>query len=289
MRERIMAICYDFDKTLAPDDMQSFTFIPSVGMTIDEFWEESDKLASENGMDKNLAWMKLMLDKAKEDGRSIERSAFMELGKNVPLYPGVNEWFKLINGYAADRGIRTEHYIISSGLKEIIAGSEIAPHIHRIYASTFYYSPDNTALWPAQAVNYTNKTQYIFRIAKGAVDENDERVNACYQDDQLYLPYENMVYIGDSDTDIPCMRLVKSKGGTSIGVHDPKKHKEEKIHRLFRAGRINYFAPADYREVKTLHRIMKKVIDLVAAREDLWQEEAALRELADSPREDIKQ
>ena len=280
MRERILAVCYDFDKTLAPDDMQSFTFIPSVGMTIDEFWEESDKLASDNGMDKNLAWMKLMLDKSKENGRSIERSAFEALGKKVPLYPGVVEWFDLINDYAAACGIRTEHYIISSGLKEIIAGSRIAPFIHRIYASTFYYSPDNTALWPAQAVNYTNKTQYIFRIAKGAFDENDERVNASYQDDELYLPYENMVYIGDSDTDIPCMRLVKSKGGTSIGVHDPKKHKEERIYRLFREGRINYFAPADYRAGKPLHRIMLKVIDLVAARENLRQEEEALRELA---------
>ncbi len=280
MRKRIIAVCYDFDKTLAPDDMQSFTFIPSVGMEIDDFWAESDQLARENGMDKNLAWMKLMLDKAREGGHSIERSAFEALGRKVPLYPGVEAWFELINREAAAMGIQAEHYIISSGLKEIIQGSAIAPYVTRIYASTFYYSKENIALWPAQAINYTNKTQYIFRIAKGAFDENDDRVNASLSDEELYLPYENMVYIGDSDTDIPCMRLVKSKGGTSIGVYDPMKKNEEKIHRLFRDGRINYFAPSDYREGGGLHRIMKKVIRLIAAREDLFQEETALRNRA---------
>lgn len=280
MRKRIIAVCYDFDKTLAPDDMQSFTFIPSVGMEIDDFWAESDQLARENGMDKNLAWMKLMLDKAREGGHSIERSAFEALGRKVPLYPGVEAWFELINREAAAMGIQAEHYIISSGLKEIIQDSAIAPYVTRIYASTFYYSKENIALWPAQAINYTNKTQYIFRIAKGAFDENDDRVNASLSDEELYLPYENMVYIGDSDTDIPCMRLVKSKGGTSIGVYDPMKKNEEKIHRLFRDGRINYFAPSDYREGGGLHRIMKKVIRLIAAREDLFQEETALRNRA---------
>lgn len=280
MRNKIMAICYDFDKTLAPDDMQSFTFIPSIGMKIDDFWAESDKLAHDNGMDKNLAWMKLMLDKAQSSGHSIERSAFEALGEQVPLYPGVTTWFDLVNSYAESRGIQLEHYIISSGLKEIIQGSHIAPYIRRIYASTFYYSPDNIALWPAQAVNYTNKTQYIFRIAKGAFEENDDNVNASYLDEDLYLPYENMVYIGDSDTDIPCMRLVKSKGGISIGVYDKSKNKSEKVHRLFREGRINYFAPADYQTNSPLHRIMTKVIDLVAAREALFEEEAALDTLS---------
>lgn len=288
MRKRIVALCYDFDKTLAPDDMQAFTFIPSVGMEIDAFWKESERLARENGMDRNLAWMKLMLDKAQQGHHSIERSAFEALGKAVPLYPGVEQWFSLINREAAALALEAEHYIISSGLKEIIEGSAIAPHIRRIYASSFYYSKDNIARWPAQAINYTNKTQYIFRIAKGAFDENDERVNASYSDEELYLPYENMIYIGDSDTDIPCMRLVKSKGGTSIGVYDPLKNKEEKIHRLFREGRINYFAPSDYREGGGLHRILSKTLRLIAAREDLFEEESALRNRASRRQQNMK-
>jgi len=269
MTEKRIAICYDFDKTLAPDDMQAFTFIPSLGMGIGEFWTESNGLATANGMDKNLAWMRLMIEKATAQNKSIKRAAFQRLGQGVKLYAGVEKWFDAVNKYAASKGIVVEHYIISSGLKEIIEGSCIAHKFKRIYASTFYYDVDDIARWPAQAINYTNKTQYIFRIAKGAFDENDDRVNESFSDSQLYIPYENMIYIGDSETDIPCMRLVKSKGGIAIGVFDPQKDNRRRVYELFNDGRINFFAPADYRQNKELFDLMKKIINSVAARETL--------------------
>lgn len=269
MTEKRIAICYDFDKTLAPDDMQAFTFIPSLGMGIREFWTESNGLATANGMDKNLAWMRLMIEKATAQNKSIKRAAFQRLGQGVKLYAGVEKWFDAVNKYAASKGIVVEHYIISSGLKEIIEGSCIAHKFKRIYASTFYYDVDDIARWPAQAINYTNKTQYIFRIAKGAFDENDDRVNESFSDSQLYIPYENMIYIGDSETDIPCMRLVKSKGGIAIGVFDPQKDNRRRVYELFNDGRINFFAPADYRQNKELFDLMKKIINSVAARETL--------------------
>ena len=259
MTEKRIAICYDFDKTLAPDDMQAFTFIPSLGMGIVEFWTESNGLATANGMDKNLAWMRLMIEKATAQNKSIKRAAFQRLGQGVKLYAGVEKWFDAVNKYAASKGIVVEHYIISSGLKEIIEGSCIAHKFKRIYASTFYYDVDDIARWPAQAINYTNKTQYIFRIAKGAFDENDDRVNESFSDSQLYIPYENMIYIGDSETDIPCMRLVKSKGGIAIGVFDPQKDNRRRVYELFNDGRINFFAPADYRQNKELFDLMKKI------------------------------
>ena len=274
-----MAICYDFDKTLASDDMQSFTFIPSVGMSIDDFWEESDSMAQSGGMDKNLSWMKMMLDKANASGLSLSRSAFEKLGEKIKLYQGVDTWFDLINTYSISQGIEMEHYIISSGLKELIQGSIVAPHIKRIYASTFYYSPEDVAIWPAQAINYTNKTQYLFRIAKGAFEENDDRVNDSFPEEDLYLPYRNMIYIGDSETDIPCMNLLKKKGGTSIGVYDAHKACPKKVHQLFKEGRINYFAPADYREEQPLFNLIKKLIDLVKARESLNGETEKLQDI----------
>lgn len=269
MAEKRISICYDFDRTLAPDDMQAFTFIPSLGMEIGEFWQESNGLATANGMDKNLAWMRLMIEKATGKNKSIKRSAFQQLGQSVKLYAGVEKWFDAVNKYAASKGIVVEHYIISSGLKEIIEGSCIAHNFKRIYASTFYYDVDDIARWPAQAINYTNKTQYIFRIAKGAFEENDDKVNQSFSDSQLYVPYENMIYIGDSETDIPCMRLVKSKGGIAIGVFDPKKDNRRRVYELFNDGRINFFAPADYRQNKELFDLMKKIINSVAARETL--------------------
>lgn len=279
MSSNRMAICYDFDKTLACNDMQSFTFIPSVGMSIDDFWAESDSIAQANSMDKNLVWMKMMLDKASASGLAIDRSAFQKLGQKVKLYPGVNAWFSLVNAYAESRGIRMEHYIISSGLKEVIEGSSVAAHMDRIYASTFYYSQEGTAIWPAQAINYTNKTQYLFRIAKGVFDENDDRVNESIHKDDLYLLYSNIIYIGDSQTDIPCMSLLKNKGGTSIGVYDAHLACPKKVYQLFKDGRINFVATADYRQTQPLFKLIKKIILLMQAREALNDETQELQEL----------
>jgi len=271
-----MAICYDFDKTLSPDDMQSFTLIPSFGVEKDLFWEETDKLAKANLMDSHLAWMYELIKYSKFKNKSLKRDYFREIGAEIPLYNGVEGWFDRISSYAAQKGIEAEHYIISSGLKEIIEGSKIAHNIKRIYASSYLYTADGIAEWPAQAVNYTNKTQFIFRIAKGFLEEYDERVNDSMPESDLRIPYENIVYVGDSITDIPCMRLVKSKGGFSIGVFDPEKDNRDRVYKLFNDGRINLYAPADYSPDAPLSRFLKQIIDEIAARTALSDERASL-------------
>lgn len=271
-----MAICYDFDKTLSPNDMQTFTLIPSFEIDEDSFWAESNKLAKENLMETNLAWMYQLLSYSRFKKKSIRKEYFREIGKDVKLYKGVDKWFDRMNDYAEKQGIILEHYIISSGLKEIIEGSIIADKFKRIYASSYYYTPDGVAEWPAQAVNYTNKTQFIFRIAKGVFEEYDDKVNDSMPDNKLYIPYENIVYIGDSATDIPCMRLVKSKGGFSIGVYDPEKDMRKKVYQLFNDGRINYYVPADYSSRGELMQYVKKIIDLVAAKEKMKTEQLIL-------------
>ena len=280
-RKPRMAICYDFDKTLSPDDMQTFTLIPSFEIDAASFWEESNKLAKENLMETNLAWMYQLLHYSKFKRKSIRKEYFREIGKDVALYKGVEDWFDRMDKYAEKQGIILEHYIISSGLKEIIEGSRIADKFKRIYASSYYYTPDGVAEWPAQAVNYTNKTQFIFRIAKGIFEEYDDRVNDSMPENKLYIPYENIVYIGDSATDIPCMRLVKSKGGYSIGVFDPEKDIRQKVYQLFNDGRINYFAPADYSSRSELTKYVKQIIDSVAAKEKMKTEQMILNVDAD--------
>lgn len=275
-----MAICYDFDKTLSPDDMQSFTLIPSLGMKPQDFWPESNQLAKDNLMDNNLAWMYQLIVKSKALRKPLSRSYFNQIGGKVPLYNGVDTWFKRVNQYGEENGIEVRHYIISSGLKEIIEGSNIAQYFSRIYASSYLYSADGVAEWPAQAVNYTNKTQFIFRIAKGIFEEYDERVNDSMPESNLYIPYENIVYIGDSATDIPCMRLVKNKGGYSIGVFDPEKNKREKVYQLLNDGRINFYAPADYSEDSELFKYIKLVIDQVSIDERIKAEQRPLKNQA---------
>ena len=271
-----MAICYDFDKTLSPNDMQTFTLIPSLGMKSKSFWDETKELAIGNLMDNNLAWMYQLIVRSKACRKSVSKDYFHEIGKDIPLYRGVKTWFSRINSYAEKKGIEIEHYIISSGLKELIEGSSIASEFKRIYASSYYYSPDGVAEWPAQAVNYTNKTQFIFRIAKGIFEEYDERVNESMKDEDLYIPYQNIVYIGDSATDIPCMRLVKSKGGFSIGVFDPKNDERDKVYKLFNDERITYYAPANYTSGGELNTYLKQIVDIVAAREIMKTEQEVL-------------
>lgn len=276
-----MAICYDFDKTLSPDDMQTFTLIPSLGMDANTFWDETKELAQTNLMDNNLAWMYQLIIRSKTSRQKISKEYFCEIGKNIPLYRGVKTWFTRINKYAENHGIILEHYIISSGLKEIIQGSEIAPFIKRIYASSYLYSADGVAEWPSQAVNYTTKTQFIFRIAKGKFEEYDESVNETMEANDLYIPYENIVYIGDSATDIPCMRLVKSKGGYSIGVFDPKKDDRKKVYQLFNDERISLYAPADYSATSALTGYIQNIIKEIQQREAIKTEQKLLEISAD--------
>lgn len=280
-RVRRMAICYDFDKTLSPDDMQTFTLIPSFGIDKSEFWDNSNKLAEENLMDKNLAWMFELIRYSKFKTKSLKKEYFHEIGADVKLYKGVEDWFKNTTEYATEKGIELEHYIISSGLKEIIEGSKISSAFKRIYASSYLYSTDGIAEWPAQAVNYTNKTQYIFRIAKGFLEEYDERVNDSMREEQLRIPYENIVYIGDSATDIPCMRLVKSRGGYSIGVYDPEKDNRAKVYQMYNDGRLNFYAPADYTVSGALFTYIKQVINEIEAKESIKTEQLILKQPAD--------
>ena len=265
MQLPVLAICYDFDKTLSPDDMQAQGYIQSVGYDVADFWKESNLLAHEHEMDENLAYMYLMIQKAK--GKVLfTKSTLAEYGAKVELFPGVTEWFDRITAYGLAHGVLVEHYIISSGLKEMIEGTAVADKFKKIYASAFYYDSNGVAKWPAQAVNYTNKTQFLFRIQKGVLDINDSGVNDFVQPEQIRVPFRNMVYIGDSATDIPCMRLVNTNGGHSIGVYNADK---TRVQKMLRDERIRYYAPADYRENSQLDTLVKAIIDRTVTNEVL--------------------
>lgn len=269
-KDPVLAICYDFDKTLSPDDMQAQGFIQSLGYDVNTFWEESNTLAIGNDMDSNLAYM-LKMVMASRGKIQFSREALMEYGAKVQLFDGVRDWFRRIQEYGRTHHVIVEHYIISSGLKEMIEGTEIARRgaFEKIYASSFYFDPQGKALWPAQVINYTSKTQFLFRIEKGVLDINDPGVNEYFPPDQIRVPFRNMVYIGDSDTDIPCMKLVNTYGGHSIGVFNPQTDDKNKVYKMIRDHRIRYFAPADYREGSELDQLVKSIIKKTAAYEVL--------------------
>lgn len=266
----VLAICYDFDKTLSPDDMQAQGYIQSVGYDIKQFWNESNGMASSNDMDNNLAYMYKMVLEA-EGHLILNKKALADYGAKVKLFNGVDSWFERIRAYGLERNVIVEHYIISSGLKEMIEGTKIAKNgaFEKIYASSFYYNERGVAKWPAQVINYTSKTQFLFRIEKGVLDINDPGVNEYFPPEKMRVPFRNMVYIGDSDTDIPCMKLVNAYGGHSIGVYNPETQDKTKVLKMIMDNRIKYFAPADYTEGLELDNLVKAIIDKTSAYEIL--------------------
>ncbi len=263
----VIAIMYDFDKTLCTKDMQEYTFIPSLDESAESFWKESNRLSKEERMDAILTYMYLMVRKSKDKHLPINRRVFEDAGKNVKLFAGVREWFDRVNAYGESRGVTIEHYIISSGLKEIILGSGIGKHFREIYACEFHYDENGVADWPRVAVNYTNKTQFLFRINKGCLDMSDDNgVNEYVEEEKRPVPFRNMIYIGDGMTDVPCMKLVKLNGGSSIAVYQKNSEVGSK---LLKAGRVDYIAKADYTEGRELDMLIKRIIDKMSASSDL--------------------
>ena len=264
----VLAVCYDFDRTLSPENMQD-GYIRAVDYDVDSFWEESNRLAEDHCMDQNLAYMYKMLQSAR--GKEIlNKERLKQYGGKVRLYDGIRGWFRRINAYGERRGILVEHYIISSGLREIIEGTAIAKYFTHIYASSFYYNEHGEPCWPAQVINYTNKTQFLFRIEKGILDINDNAVNDHFAEGELRVPFRNIVYIGDSATDIPCMRLVNSLGGHSIGVYDSENTaSKDTVRRMIRDERIRYYVPADYTKGSEMDILIHRIIDKTAAYEVL--------------------
>ena len=265
----VLAICYDFDRTLSPDDMQAQGYIQSVyDGDVQAFWKECRELAENNEMDSNLAYMRKMVEYAR--GRILlTKKTLREYGSKVELFPGVEEWFERIRDFGSQHNVIVEHYIISSGLKEMIEGTSIAKEFEQIYASSFLFDEMEVPVWPAQAINYTNKTQFLFRIEKGVLDVNDSGVNDYFEPEKIRVPFRNIVYIGDSMTDIPCMKLVNVNGGHSIAVYDNNTLDKTKAFQMLSDNRIKYFAPADYTDGSNLDELVKAIIVRTASNEVL--------------------
>ncbi|MDE6013682.1 MAG: haloacid dehalogenase-like hydrolase [Anaeroplasmataceae bacterium] len=273
MPKLTVGIMYDFDKTLCTTDMQNYGFIKDLGMEPSEFWDLASINTKKHQMDKILSYMFLMIAETKKRGIALTEEYLNSLGKTVELYRGVTTWFDRINAYGESLGINVEHYVISSGIKEIIDGTPIAKYFKKVYGCKFVYDEQTKeAIWPAMAINYTQKTQYIFRISKGVLDETDEqKLNAETKDIARSIQYRNMIYIGDGLTDIPCMQLLKDKGGKSIALYQI--HNRDKVLPLVEEGRINYVCVADYSANSTLEGIVKLMMENMAMVENLKSKE----------------
>lgn len=272
-RKPIIGLIYDFDGTLSPGNMQEFGFIQAIGQTPEEFWAKSNNIAIGQDASDILAYMKLMVDEAKKNGIKLTRSDFRRYGADIKLYDGVREWFQHVREYGEQKGVIIEHYINSSGLTEIIEGSPIAKEFKHIFAGSFIYDENGEAEWPGIAVDYTAKTQYLFKIQKGIFSSRDaQKVNESLSDKAKRLPFTNMIYFGDGDTDVPSMKLVNMFGGNAIAVFDPARpKKKENARKLLRQGRVNFITPASYTKDSRTFRLVCAIIDKIKAEHELRQ------------------
>lgn len=266
------ALIYDFDGTLASGNVQEHTFIPELGVSANSFWEAVKRLAKHHDADEVLIYMWHMLEQARLSGISVTREAFRNHGRATPLFAGLETWFDRIDGYGAERGLKVEHYIISSGTHEMIEGSPISARFKQIYASRFVYDDNGEAVWPGLAINYTNKTQFLFRINKGIENSWDNaKINRYIPEKQRPVPFSRIVFLGDGDTDIPSMKMVRHQGGHSIAVFDPAnwdtQRTQEHVYRLIAEDRAHFTVPADYRAGSQLDVTVKGVLGRIARAE----------------------
>lgn len=267
MSKPIIAIMYDFDKTLSTTDMQNYDFIPKLGMTPEQFWGKTGEFTEKEGVERILSYMYMMIKCAKDKGIKLTRDYLKKCGKNIKFYPGVETWFKRINKYGTSKGVKVEHYLVSSGTLEIVEGCKIFKEFTQAYGCEFYYDKKGQPVWPKLAINYTQKTQFFFRIAKGAIDITDDNAVNEKTTNKLRVPYKNIVYMGDGMTDIACMTLVKKNGGRSIAVYPEKE--SEKVKQIFNDGRCNWICKADYSKGSDMEKMMRLIIDVTAKQAEM--------------------
>ncbi len=273
MAKPIIGIMYDFDKTLSTTDMQNYDFIPALGMTPAEFWGATTEFTDKTGVERILSYMYMMILKAREKGIKLTREFLRDCGKNIKFYPGVSTWFKRVNEYGESKGVKVEHYLVSSGTMEIVEGCSIFPCFTKAWGCEYYYDENGIPVWPKLAINYTQKTQFFFRISKGVVDVKDD-ASVNEKTPERRIPYRNIIYMGDGMTDVACMTLVKHNDGTSIAIYPEKD--SDKVRDLYRDGRCNFMCRADYSAGSDLEKVVKLTIDKVAMEYEITKREKTL-------------
>ncbi len=266
-----VALIYDFDKTLSTHDMQEFGYFDDLGLkSSDNFWAEVEELCQKEHMDHILTYLYHMVESSKAKGIAITRERLASYGPKIEFFEGVLDWFELINNEGLKRGIEIEHYIISSGLTEIIENTAIAKYFRKVFACEFLYDAKGEAIWPKLSVNYTMKTQFVFRINKNILEiENDNDLNQHLEEHLKYMPFTNMIYIGDGFTDVPSMKLIRSNGGYAIAVYHKGQNQKDVSEQLLEHQRVNFIAPADYRKDQRLHGLINAILDQLSSQKHL--------------------
>lgn len=263
----IVAVIFDFDKTLIPGHMQAPLF-KYCGIKEEEFWAAAAAYRenfqrSGRRMDITLSYLNLMIRYA-NNGKfpSLNNSKLEELGKGIEFYPGIPDFFENLQTDVkrnCRQDIALEYYVLTSGNRPLVMGSKIAPYLTDCFGCEFVEDPEKKSIIEvALSVSCTEKTQFLFMINKGLDKDVNEKVPA----EQRRIPFEKIVYVGDGFTDVPCFSLVKYKGGYCHAVYNPVvlDVMSSEAAKLFAEERVHSFAAADYRRgSKTYNTILSAI------------------------------
>jgi hypothetical protein len=285
--QNVIAIVYDYDRTLSPQSMHQDVIFPQIGVDADAFWEESDKLRNERAYEDELAWIRLLLENPAF--RQLSNTDLQEFGRRLKFFPGVPQIFDRLGSFLKEEryvrhGVILEHYIVTSGLKAILSGSALSEHVEAIFGCELDEDGAGRVFWPKRVVSHTSKTQYLFRITKGPeyVDLSHD-VNDHMPEGERRIPFRNMIYIGDGPTDVPCFAVLTHRGGVALAVYNPEIGKSfETCMRLQEAKRVDGIAPADYRKGTHLRLTMEHHIRRMAERIVGDQEETHRRSVIEA-------
>ncbi len=261
--QNILAIVYDFDHTLSPHYMQDHTILRRAGVDPSEFWLSCTTLIKERGYDQELAYMKRMLD---YDGiRKLSNADLQAMGPDLTFFPGVPDFFEELNAIVqqtryAEWDIHLEHYVVSSGLKAILDGSNIAKHVKAIFGCEFDEDQGHIH-FPKRTISHTQKTQFLFRVNKGLINL-DQDVNDHMPEEARRVPFGHMIYVGDGPTDVPCFTVIKKNGGLAVAVYNPHDTTRKSFKKCYdlahHADRVHFMAPADYQTGSQLRLILEQ-------------------------------
>ncbi len=274
--KKTIALVYDFDGTLSPRPMQEYAFLPKLGVDPASFWAESNRIAKQQQADPLITYMHLLYKKAKDKGVRIDRDDLVAQGRDVVFFPGVEGWFgaieRFIANHAAGPDVELRHYLISSGLTEIIEGTRIYDRFYNVFASEYWFEAYDLP-YPKRVITDTGKTQYLFRINKG-VEDLGESINEHMPEGERPVPFSNMVYFGDGDTDVPSMAVMRKNGGYAFAVYPPGQSKAKCV-KLFDAQRCDFYAPADYRDGSALFDrtclLLERILADIRIGEEAWR------------------
>jgi hypothetical protein len=269
--QTIIGIAYDYDQTLSPTYMQDEVLFPAFGINGQAFWKKCQELVNQGGYESELAYLKTMLDYLEIDTPS--NAKLEDLGRNLRFYPGVPEIFTEINSVLTDThralGITIEHYIISSGLKALIDGCALRPYVKEVFGCEFAEDEKGRIIFPKRVISHTQKTQYLFRINKGLLDLGTD-VNDHMPAELRRIPFQNMIYLGDGPTDVPCFTVMKQFGGHAIAVYNPNDGTRNSFRKCYQlathAGRVKHIAPSDFRPGTHLRMVLEEMVREIADR-----------------------